>query len=150
MCKTSRVYLALSLWLVFHASVFAQDNRVSRYLTVEPVADESARFPLMSVGDISFSSKVQTVRDALNAVLEGTGYSIAPDAILDPASLTMLGSTVAASQRSLRTVTPLNAMAALIGPGFEVIVDPLSRRVAFDVCLHSPETIGQKTEKSTW
>jgi len=125
--------------------VSAQGNtQIGRYLTVEPVAEMQARFPLVEVGDIAIPADVQKVRSAMGFVLAGTGYSVAPPEYLDPRSQQMLDSPVALTQRVMRKVTRLNAMAALAGPGFEVVVDPLSRRVAFDVCLHKPAHMDAK------
>jgi len=139
----SATHLLVSIFLA--TTVSAQDStQVGRYVTVEPVADMNARFPLAEVDDITIPSDVLDVISAMSFVLAGTGYSVAPAEYLDPGSVHMLSSPVALTQRSMQKVTRLNAMAALAGPGFEVVVDPLSRRVAFDVCLHKPTTTEAK------
>jgi len=148
MAIDSRTITGLLFLALVASNAVADKNRVGRYLTVEPIAEESAKFPLIRISEYNIPTNAVTVEQAMLFVLAGTGYDIAPDRVLDPQSLTMLDSPVAEIQRTLTNVTPLNAMAALAGPGFEVVVDPLSRRVAFDVCLHKPANI-DNTKRSS-
>jgi len=138
------VISALTIMFLAMKASAEGNTQVGRYLTVEPVAELHARFPLVEVSDVAIPQEVLEIRSAMSFVLEGTGYSVAPPEYLDPRSQQMLDSPVALTQRVMQKVTRLNALAALAGPGFEVVVDPLSRRVAFDVCLNKPADMEAK------
>lgn len=138
--------ISIVLLLCSVTSVYAQ-GQVGRYVTVEPVAEANQRFPLIQISDFEIPPEVNSVREGMDHVLAGTGYTLAPQDFLDPESLPMLNAPIASTQRSMSNVSVMSALAALAGPGFEVIVDPLSRRVALDVCLHRPETVTLKQRK---
>ena len=112
---------------------------MGRYLSQPTESIDSKHFPLLEVKTFRFHSSDVSVIQAVELILRGSGYKLAPSAILDPLSYPMLTSAIASNQRELENISRLAALKALAGPGFELVVDPLTRRVAFDVSLNKSQ-----------
>lgn len=126
-----RTVIALICYAV--ATAAAGDVQVGRYAVIPPTATGPQQFPLLAVSQYRFPSSIRTITDAVGFILLQTGYALAPAISRDPRAETMLAAPLPRAQRDLGPIRVDHALRALAGPGFELVVDPIHRLVAFDV-----------------
>ena len=112
---------------------WAGEMQVGRY-SVWPIAATRAQAaPLSVIVAVRFPGPVQTVEQAIQHLLDGSGYRLAgaPDS---PAAI-MLAQPLPEVHRSLGPLRLDQALQTLAGPVFQLVQDPLHRRIAFELCL---------------
>ena len=130
----------LSLWLLAalfallpplsHAQALVQTGR---YTAVLAVPTDAQRDPLQAIVTIDFPEDVQTIGQAVNLVLSDTGYKIRDVLYWDVEVFALVQHPLPLVQRKLGPLTVLDLLKTLVGRAFEVVIDPLDRRVGFEV-----------------
>ena len=113
-----------------------QTLRVSRYVTVNAAASEAQKDPLNAViPNLTFPRQVVTVFDALQTLLNDSGYRIAtfhPDVRVHQ----LFNLALPAIHRQLGPISLENALNTLSGSPWMLAVDPINRLVTFQLPRH--------------
>jgi type IV pili sensor histidine kinase/response regulator len=83
---------------------------------------------------VKLPSRVNTVGEAVQHLLRGSGYRLAGTSSADPARLDLLSFPLPAAHRSLGPMPLHEALETLGGPAFRLVEDPLHRLVSFERC----------------
>ncbi len=124
-------FLAMGLCSVTNANETGY-YQVSRYLEAKMVAKPSQLNPLDSVIRIKFPITVSSVKDAIDYVLDDSGYEIVHEQFWTPEMKIILSAQIAHTQRDL-SLTPLkisDVINVVVGDAFYVVSDPLRRKVS--------------------
>jgi conjugative transfer region protein (TIGR03748 family) len=113
-----------------------EDVQIGRYTVAHAAVKSEVAFPLLQLVKIQFGAKTKTVLDAVQDVLTDTGYRLTSEANRDPCSAAMLRAPLPRIQRTMGPIRIVEALRALGGPGFELIVDPIHRLVTLDAAHH--------------
>ncbi|MBL4704087.1 MAG: hypothetical protein JKY54_06175 [Flavobacteriales bacterium] len=117
------------------SSAYADESdyyQVSRYVETKMVAKPSQLNPLDGVIRIKFPFTVSTVKDAIDYVLDDSGYEIVHEQFWTPEMKIILAAKIAHTQRDL-SLTPLkisDVINVVVGDAFYVVSDPLRRKVS--------------------
>ena len=106
--------------------------RVGRYTVIGLGPSPQQEHPLQSLTAKLAFQPGATVGEAMRAVLLPTGYSLAPSGPAGSAMTRLLLMPLPAVQRSLPRMPADVALRMLAGAGFQIVVDPVNRLVAFD------------------
>lgn len=115
------------------ASIFPDggDLCVGRYQTTAPQPRPDQRDLLSAMVDIELSDEVETVGEAIAAVLENSGYRLSPNP--SPSCQEELFELpLPAVHRRLGPLTLRQALEVLSGPAYRPAMDPVRRRVSFE------------------
>lgn len=106
--------------------------QTGRYQT-SPIGASPAQInPLLTVATFRFAPSVQNVGQAINQVLQYSGYALAPS--LSPEIQSTLNQPLPYSVRILGPIQIQNALTVLMGQNvFTLVIDPLHRLVSFEV-----------------
>jgi len=106
--------------------------RVGRYTTVEPTATKPQRELLSNVvtAHLPASSRIG---DAVNILLEDSGYTLALGLPVDPAQNRLLAMSLPRAHRKLGPITLESALQIIAGKAFRLVVDPIHRLVSFEL-----------------
>lgn len=108
--------------------------QISRYATVAVMPSDAQINPLESVVQIHFPPNTQTIGQAINLLLNNTGFSLAPQEQLSNEVLSTLSKPLPIVDRSLGPVTIHQALSVLIGENvFTIDVNELKREVNFNL-----------------
>ncbi|MGI9304736.1 MAG: hypothetical protein ACR2RB_18830 [Gammaproteobacteria bacterium] len=127
-----RWFLLLLACLAHEAMAYPPSLRVARYSSVEVLADPSTVNLLQAIVVGDFPEHVQTVGDAVEFVLAGSGYrhiAYASDTV--PALMTL---PLPANHRSLGAMPLSRLLRILAGPAYTVIIDRAHRLIALEPC----------------
>ncbi|MBB1333914.1 hypothetical protein [Pseudoalteromonas sp. SR41-6] len=125
-----------SFLISFSTSLCASNNesyyQVSRYLESKMVAAPSQLNPLDSVIRIKFPMTIITVKDAIDYVLDDSGYEIVHEQFRTEEMSLILSAKIAHTQRDLSDspLTILDVINLVVGDPFYVVRDPLRRKVS--------------------
>jgi len=123
--------------------------QTGRYTAVYAVPTDAQRDPLQAIVTVSFPAEVDTVGQAVNCLLDKTGYAIADALYWDVEVFDLVRHPLPAIQRELGPLTILDAIRTIVGPAFNVSIDPFDRRVAIEIVPppEKPVLPQQSTEK---
>ena len=110
----------------------AGEMQVGRYSVWPVTATRAQVVPLSAMVAVRFPRPVQTVEQAVQHLLDGSGYRLA-GASDSPAAI-MLAQPLPEVHRSLGPLRLDQALQILAGPVFQLVQDPLHRRIAFELC----------------
>lgn len=105
--------------------------QTGRYTAVYAVPTEAQRDPLQAIVTVEFPDDIGTVGQAVNALLADTGYTLEDVLYWDVEVFELVEHAVPHVQRELGPLTVIDAIKTLVGPAFDVAVDPIHRQVAF-------------------
>lgn len=104
-----------------------------RYTAVKNIAPMDQLNPLKVVIKTRIPQSVQTVRQAVDFLLVRSGYQIADDVVLSTEAKTLLGHQLPQVHRKIGPMTLDRALRTLAGDAFSLIVDPVNRRVGYEL-----------------
>ena len=107
--------------------------QTGRYTAVEAMPTEAQRDPLRSITTFEFPADIKTVGEAVQQVLAGAGYAMTDVLYWDFEVFALLEYPLPDAQRTLGPLTVLDTLKVLVGPSFVVVIDPVHRKVAFEL-----------------
>jgi len=110
------------------------DLRLGRYRTISVAAAEQMAVMSAPV-TVEFPEGVQTVGQAVEFVLKGSGFQIASDDAGASVRVALTDLPLPAAHRSLGPVTLQQLLKVLGGPGFQLVIDPVHRLISFELSL---------------
>lgn len=105
--------------------------QVGRYSALAPVATQEQLEPLAEVIEPTFAAGV-TLRQALQAVLDDSGYRLAAAENSDPGMTSLLQQSLPRTQQSFGPITRERSLQAFAGSAFRLVVDRVHRLVSFE------------------
>jgi len=102
-----------------------------RYSVVANEPHKAQMNPLKVVVNTRLPTTVETVEQAVNFLLDRSGYNLADYSVLTPEARILLGHQLPAIHRQLGPITLDKALQTLAGDAFHLVVDPINRKVAF-------------------
>ncbi|WP_434339387.1 hypothetical protein [Motilimonas cestriensis] len=127
-----KTLIAVALLAISTPSTSATDVKLSRYSIVNPDVNYDQKNPLETVIDIKIPPSVKTVEGAIKYVLTRSGYTLLPVSKSDPEIKITYKKELPYVHRQFKMVTVRNAIAALAGKPYTLVVDPIRREVTFD------------------
>jgi conjugative transfer region protein (TIGR03748 family) len=110
-----------------------QVSRISRYTTqVEGIASNKIDLLQQNIS-ISFSPSIITIKDAIEQLLQNSGYRLEPSDTQTIYTQTMLANVLPATQRSFQNATLKQILLALTGNNFQIVDDPVRRIITFKI-----------------
>ena len=107
--------------------------QTGRYTNVKNIAPLDQINPLKVVIKTSIPQSVSTVRESVEFLLIRSGYLLADDEVLSTEAKILLSHTLPEVHRTIGPMTLDQALHTLSGEAFELIVDPVNRKVAFEL-----------------
>lgn len=122
--------ICTSLWL---AGTAIQVKAEEGYAVITPTASAEQRDLLAVVVSLKFPVGVDTVGQALEMLLERSGYRMAYGENTDPELGTLLLLPLPQIHRNLGPIRLRDALQALAGSAWILVEDPVNRLVSFDL-----------------
>jgi conjugative transfer region protein (TIGR03748 family) len=109
--------------------------KTDRYTVVQLAPSAALMEPLSAVVQLKFPGQVLTVQDAMNYVLDESGYALVDKVNWTPEMEIMLSRGLPVVQRdfSKSPMPIMSVLEVLAGPAFTVVQDPLRRLVTFEL-----------------
>lgn len=133
-CRPGR-HFALALALLITASgASAEEFQMGRYASVRALPTLAQVDLLSAMVGVRFPASVITVGQAVDHLLQPSGYRLSPEAAADPSRATLLGLPLPEPHRALGPMPLQAALETLAGPAFRLVEDPMHRLVSFERC----------------
>jgi type IV pili sensor histidine kinase/response regulator len=133
-CEVARCFVVIGGLSVITSSVSAGEIAVARYSTIRPVPTIEQRDPLAGLVKKTFPNSVSLVGQAVDALLEPSGYRLASARAAPPARAMLFRLPLPEAHRALGPMPLRLALATLAGPAFVLVEDPVHRLVSFERC----------------
>ena len=122
------------LGLVSYSVASAVEVQVGRYATL-PALPTQAQIQLLSaIVNVAFPTSVITVGQAVDHLLQTSGYRLSHQGASEPIRETLLGLPLPEPHRVLGPIPLQTALETLAGPAFRLVEDPVHRLVSFERC----------------
>ena len=105
--------------------------QTGRYSYVKNIPPVDQLNPLKVVVKTRIPQSVQTVGDTVTFLLARSGYELADQSVLSVEAKTLLNLPLPAVHRNIGPMTLDRALQTLSGDAFELVVDPVHRKIAF-------------------
>ena len=128
-----RFALALAM-LITVSGASAEEVQIGRYATVRAVPTLAQANLLSAMVRVQFPGSVITVGQAVDHLLQTSGYRLASEAAADPSRAILLDLPLPEPHRALGPMPLKTALETLAGPAFRLVEDPLHRLVSFERC----------------
>jgi conjugative transfer region protein (TIGR03748 family) len=106
--------------------------QVGRYSFIPAKPAPEQLNPLLTVIDVEIPGTIVTVADTAKYLLQFSGYHLTPTARPSLFEQTLLKSPIPDVHRHFQQVVLRDALVALGGNGFRLLVDPVNRLVAYE------------------
>lgn len=113
--------------------LFASASWAESYAIVEPKPTADQTDILNVIITLKFPASISTVGDAVDHLLERSGYSLATSPYADPHQLTLLNLALPHVHRSIGPIKLRSALQTLAGPAWILVEDPVNRKISFDL-----------------
>jgi type IV pili sensor histidine kinase/response regulator len=137
--------MALAIFTSITPQLNAAEVQVGRYSSLPAMPTVAQADLLATTITVSFPARIQTVGEAVNYLLQRSGYRMA-DAVA-PETMQLLELPLPAVHRSLGPITLTQALQTLAGPAFLLIHDPVHRLISFELC-RSARHVTYQTDSS--
>lgn len=107
--------------------------QIGRYSHVRNIPLEDQFNPLKVVISTTFPSQLQSVGQAMNFLLLRSGYEMANTLVLSDEAVELLRLPLPEVHRQIGPMTLDVALRALAGDAFDLVVDPVHRKIAFEL-----------------
>ena len=128
-----QIALALALLITVNAAC-ADEVQVGRYATVQAVPTSAQVHLLLAMVRVQFPATVVSVGQAVERLLQPSGYRLASESAADPLRRTLLNLPLPEPHRMLGPMPLQVALETLAGPAFRLVEDPVHRLVSFERC----------------
>ena len=115
------------------ASGISEAEQTGRYSNVKNIAPDDQINPLKVVVQTLIPQSIETVRETIEFLLIRSGYLLADDEVLSAEAKILLSHNLPQVHRALGPMTLDQALHTLSGDAFELVVDPVNRKVAFEL-----------------
>lgn len=126
---TASLMLCVTTFAV--SNVFADDVAISRYLTVPIKPLISQEYLLQQHLQIKFPQSVLTIRQAIDYVLQFSGYRLVANSQMSQQAIVMLDQSLPTIDDTLDPMTLEQILTTLAGDAFAILVDPVHRLIGF-------------------
>ena len=124
---------ALALLISVNAAC-ADEVQVGRYATMQAVPTSAQVHLLSAMVRVQFSASVVSVGQAVDHLLQPSGYRLASETAADPSRRTLLNLPLPEPHRTLGPMPLQTALETLAGPAYRLVEDPVHRLVSFERC----------------
>lgn len=124
---------------------FASNASISRYLAVAVKPQNEQQDLLQQQIQIKFPQNVLTIKQAIQFILQFSGYRLADNQAMDKPALEMLSQPLPEVDRTFGPMTLIQGLTTLSGKTFYLLVDPVHRLMAFKVRTNYHELYVQPT-----
>lgn len=107
--------------------------QTGRYTQVKNIPPVDQLNPLKVVVKTKIPQSVTTVRETVEFLLVRSGYALADNDILSEQAKTLLNHQLPQIHRSIGPMTLDKALHTLSGEAFELVVDPVNRKIAYEL-----------------
>lgn len=131
--------LRLLLCLIFLCLVnvsFANEMSIGRYLAVEIKPQNEQQHLLEQHIQIKFPQNILTIKQAVQFILQFSGYRLADDRAMNKSALAMLSQPLPEVDRSFGPMTLAQSLTTLSGDTFYLLADPVHRLIAYKIKMH--------------
>ena len=128
-----RFALALAM-LITVSGASAEEVQIGRYATVRAVPTLAQANLLSAMVRVQFPGSVITVGQAVDHLLQTSGYRLASEAAADPSRAILLDLPLPEPHRVLGPMPLKAALETLAGSAFHLVEDPVHRLVSFERC----------------
>lgn len=137
--------------MAINPGVNAAEVQVGRYSTLPAMPTVAQADLLATTITVSFPARIITVGEAVQYLLQRSGYRLATAPVIDPETADLLTLPLPAVHRHLGPITLTQALETLVGPAFRLIHDPVHRLISFELCTSAgrvmqPTNFSLKTE----
>ena len=132
-CRSQHFALVL-VALTSVSTAFAEEIQVGRYATVRAVPTLAQVNLLSAPVRVQFPESVVTVGQAVEYLLQSSGYRLAPEAVAEPFRAVLLVLPLPEPHRTLGPMPLQIALETLAGPAYRLVEDPVHRLVTFERC----------------
>ena len=124
---------AIGLAVVVSGTAMASDNTTSlgRFVSVRNHAKLDQSNPLAMIVSFTFPQRIQTIGGAIAFLLTDSGYTLPSADVISPSVQKFLNSQLPGSFRTLNLMSIKQALIALGGNSFTLVIDPKNRLVSF-------------------
>ena len=123
------------------SNAYATDVQVGRYSLVSAEPSEAQSDLLATTVTVQFPARIQTVGEALEYLLQRSGYRLADAPARAPEMREFLALQLPAVHQQLGPMALRLALSTLAGPTFQLVEDPRHRRVAFEPCTPARRSV---------
>jgi type IV pili sensor histidine kinase/response regulator len=123
-----------ALGLVSSSVASAVEVQVGRYTTMPAQPTEEQVQLLAAIVSVAFPASVVTVGQAVDHLLQPSGYRLSPQGTSEPIRATLLNLPLPEPHRALGPMPLKAALGTLVGPAFRLVEDPVHRLVSFERC----------------
>ena len=120
--------------LITVSGTFADEVQVGRYATVQAVPTSAQVNLLSAMVRVQFPASVVSVGQAVEHLLQPSGYRLASESAADPFRRTLLNLPLPEPHRVLGPMPLQTALETLAGPAYRLVEDPVHRLVSFERC----------------
>ena len=131
---TATAICLAGICLVGSVNLQAKDVQIGRYSLLAAIPTESQANLLATIITVSFPARIVTVGEAVDYLLQRSGYRLASGVVIAPETEDLLTLPLPAVHRHLGPITLTQALETLVGPAFRLIHDPVHRLVSFELC----------------
>jgi len=128
-----QIALVLALLITFNVAC-ADEVQVGRYATMRAVPTPEQANLLSAMVRVQFPASVVSVGQAVEHLLQPSGYRLASESAADPFRRTLLNLPLPEPHRVLGPMPLQTALETLAGPAFRLVEDPVHRLVSFERC----------------
>ena len=136
-----------SLCMIGSPQLQASEIQVGRYSMYAATPTDAQKELLTSIIKIQFPKEVQTVGEAVQHLLQGSGYRLARAEVIEQDTIDLFSLPLPDAHRSLGPMSLQTALETLAGPAFRLVEDPVHRLLTFERC-HSIESTAAPTPLS--
>ena len=142
------VYAVLGTCVTISPQLHASEVQVGRYSALRALPTVAQADLLSTTITARFPERIQTVGQAVRYLLQRSGYRLADHHVANSVTADLLGLPLPTVHRNLGPITLQQALETLIGPVFRLVLDPVHRLIAFELCLPVPRVVYEQDSSS--
>ena len=124
--------------LTISPQLLASEVQIGRYSALRALPTVAQADLLSATITARFPERTQTVGEAVRYLLQRSGYRLADHPVANSVTADLLELPLPAVHRNLGPISLQQALETLIGPVFRLVLDPVHRLIAFELCLPVP------------
>ena len=114
-----------------YASAFPEQFFAARYLK-EPIKPLASQVDLLDqIFHVRFPKQIKTIGEAIDYVLNHSGYTLISPKKMEPEVINMLKNTLPLADYDFGPMTLREGLQILVGKAFKLWIDPVHRHISF-------------------